>query len=147
MVGLTPTKRRIVYAEESGRCIYCGRPVSQMNYSVDHIIPRASGGDDSIDNLVCCCKTCNNKKDCRSLIDFIDDKSTKKKLKYYRRIDELRNANIISEEKAYRLLGQISIEPSYYKGQIRIGRLMIFGQLLFIKKGEGLLRKAATILK
>lgn len=134
MVGLTPTKRRIVYAEESGRCIYCGRPVSQMNYSVDHIIPRASGGDDSFDNLVCCCKTCNNKKDSRSLIDFINDKSAKKKLKYFRRIHELRNANIISEEKAYRLLGQISIEPSYSRVQIKIGRYMIIGRFLFIKR-------------
>lgn len=41
-------------------CNYCGGVATQ----VDHIIPRASGGDNSPDNLTAACASCNaSKKD------------------------------------------------------------------------------------
>lgn len=51
------------------RCVYCG---SEGNLSVDHMIPRASGGSDSSDNLMCCCKKCNSSKGDRNLIEWYE---------------------------------------------------------------------------
>ena len=39
-------------------CPYCGRPAD----TVDHVIPVALGGTDTLDNLVAACKRCNSRK-------------------------------------------------------------------------------------
>lgn len=41
------------------RCTWCARTVTRETCSIDHVIPRANGGDDSTDNLVLACRTCN----------------------------------------------------------------------------------------
>ena len=46
----------------SGACWYCGRAVGYANLTMDHVIPLARGGRSTKDNLVPCCKDCNNKK-------------------------------------------------------------------------------------
>lgn len=46
----------------SGTCYYCGQKVGYANLTMDHIIPLARGGRSTKDNLVPCCKECNNKK-------------------------------------------------------------------------------------
>ena len=46
----------------SGTCHYCGRKVGFKNLTMDHIIPLARGGRSTRDNLVPCCKECNNRK-------------------------------------------------------------------------------------
>jgi len=45
--------------ENGARCVYCG---SAENLSVDHLFPRIKGDADNIENLVCCCKSCNSSK-------------------------------------------------------------------------------------
>ena len=46
----------------SGTCYYCGEKVGFANLTMDHIIPLSRGGRSAKDNLVPCCKECNNKK-------------------------------------------------------------------------------------
>lgn len=43
-------------------CAYCGRKAD----TVDHIIPKSKGGDESDENLVACCKRCNMEKNNRT---------------------------------------------------------------------------------
>jgi hypothetical protein len=38
------------------QCVFCG---STKNLSTDHLVPRSRGGDDSADNLVLACQSCN----------------------------------------------------------------------------------------
>lgn len=45
--------------EESGKCAYCG---AEEGLQWEHIVPRARGGPDSIDNLVQACRACNLSK-------------------------------------------------------------------------------------
>lgn len=47
-------------------CAYCGTKLHKSNASIDHIIPRASGGLSTFDNTVASCIPCNNKKDNRT---------------------------------------------------------------------------------
>ncbi len=43
----------------SKACCYCG---GQEQLSVDHLIPRVSGGSDDPDNLILACRSCNSSK-------------------------------------------------------------------------------------
>ena len=52
--------RRRVMKRDGYQCGYCG---SKKNLTIDHIIPRSKGGDNSWKNLVTCCSKCNNLKD------------------------------------------------------------------------------------
>ncbi|WP_022882484.1 HNH endonuclease [Gryllotalpicola ginsengisoli] len=55
---LVPVSRRGVLRRDAHRCAYCGKPAS----TIDHVMPRSRGGEDSWENLVACCLRCNNVK-------------------------------------------------------------------------------------
>lgn len=52
--------RKNILRRDGFKCAYCGR--SDIPLTIDHIIPKARGGDDTWDNLVSACTICNNKK-------------------------------------------------------------------------------------
>lgn len=51
--------RASIYKRDDHECQYCG---SEKDLTLDHIIPRSKGGQDTWDNLVTCCSKCNLKK-------------------------------------------------------------------------------------
>ena len=57
--------RKNVLIRDNFTCCYCGSHRGPM--TVDHIIPKNRGGQDSWENLVCACDRCNNKKGDRKL--------------------------------------------------------------------------------
>ncbi len=54
--------RRNLFARDRNQCQYCGRSFSTSELSIDHVKPRAQGGGDSWENLVCACVKCNARK-------------------------------------------------------------------------------------
>jgi len=54
--------RRNLFARDRNQCQYCGRNFPTSELSIDHVVPRAQGGRDTWDNLVCACVRCNAKK-------------------------------------------------------------------------------------
>lgn len=58
--------RSFVFSRSNGECVYCGAKATE----VDHIIPRANRGTNSVYNLVASCRACNKKKSNLSLKDF-----------------------------------------------------------------------------
>lgn len=54
--------RRNVMLRDGHRCQYCGRTASERQLNIDHVLPRARGGQDSWDNLVTACQACNRRK-------------------------------------------------------------------------------------
>lgn len=52
--------RRNILRRDGYKCAYCGR--GDLPLTVDHIIPKARGGDDNWENLISACTNCNNKK-------------------------------------------------------------------------------------
>jgi 5-methylcytosine-specific restriction endonuclease McrA len=54
--------RRNLFARDRNRCQYCGRIFPTNDLSIDHVLPRAQGGGDSWENLVCACIKCNARK-------------------------------------------------------------------------------------
>lgn len=56
--------RRNILARDNHRCQYCNSP--GPNLTIDHVIARRRGGEDSWENLVTACVACNSKKGNRS---------------------------------------------------------------------------------
>ena len=56
--------RKNIIKRDGGRCQYCGRRSALM--TVDHVIPKNKGGQDTWENLVAACHECNNRKGQRS---------------------------------------------------------------------------------
>lgn len=52
--------RKNILRRDGYKCVYCGR--GDLPLTVDHVLPKARGGTDSWENLVCACTVCNNKK-------------------------------------------------------------------------------------
>jgi len=59
-----------VFMRDLYQCQYCGIKINQGNATIDHIIPRARGGEITWTNAVTSCKECNNKKGHKSLSEF-----------------------------------------------------------------------------
>lgn len=53
-----PSKNTI-YKRDNNTCQYCG---SKSKLTLDHVIPKSKGGEDTWDNLVVACSSCNIKK-------------------------------------------------------------------------------------
>jgi len=51
-----------VFKRDGFRCQYCGRTPPDVVLEVDHIIPKATGGQDTIHNYITACVDCNRGK-------------------------------------------------------------------------------------
>ena len=55
-------KRLRIYMRDKFRCQYCGEKKPAGELTLDHILPRSRGGDNSPVNIVTACLACNNRK-------------------------------------------------------------------------------------
>jgi len=56
-----------IFKRDGFACQYCGRTPPAAVLEVDHVIPRARGGEDYVDNLVTACVDCNRGKGAETL--------------------------------------------------------------------------------
>lgn len=54
----SPAQVAYIYKRDEGKCVYCGRPASE----VDHVVSWKDGGKSITANAVCTCHSCNMKK-------------------------------------------------------------------------------------
>lgn len=54
--------RKNILLRDHNTCQYCSRALSPAELTLDHVIPKSRGGNSNWDNLVACCKRCNNRK-------------------------------------------------------------------------------------
>jgi len=58
--------KQAVWNKTNGHCYYCRNPLKPWEtFSIDHVIPKAKGGTDELDNLVPSCRRCNSRKGAR----------------------------------------------------------------------------------
>jgi len=55
-----------ILKRDNHRCQYCG---SVTSLTIDHVIPKSHGGEDTWENLVTACVKCNNRKGDKTLED------------------------------------------------------------------------------
>ena len=51
-----------IFRRDRGICAYCGKAVSFVEASMDHVVPQHQHGPTTWDNLVNACRRCNEKK-------------------------------------------------------------------------------------
>jgi len=51
--------RNRIFKRDDHQCVYCG---SKRNLTIDHVVPKSKGGNNTWANLVTCCSPCNRKK-------------------------------------------------------------------------------------
>lgn len=59
------SKRKTLYIEQDGKCLYCNDPLKSWESAyacMDHIFPRSLGGSDRNENLALVCYRCNSLK-------------------------------------------------------------------------------------
>ena len=54
--------RKNILLRDHNTCQYCGQIFIPADLTLDHVLPRSRGGPSNWDNLVACCKRCNNRK-------------------------------------------------------------------------------------
>jgi len=54
--------RRNIYTRDNNLCQYCGRNFPSRELTLDHVVPRVQGGENTWSNLVCACVRCNARK-------------------------------------------------------------------------------------
>lgn len=54
--------RKNILLRDHNTCQYCGRVFAQSELTLDHVVPKSRGGSSNWDNLVACCRKCNNRK-------------------------------------------------------------------------------------
>ena len=60
-----PWSKKNICIRDNYTCGYCGK-YDKNNMTVDHVVPKASGGKNTFENCVAACKPCNNRKGDRS---------------------------------------------------------------------------------
>ena len=69
--------RNYLLEKHKRKCFYCGKIVS--DFEVEHMIPKARGGSNRIDNLTLSCHDCNEKKGTLTAEEFIQQTLSAKK--------------------------------------------------------------------
>ena len=59
--SMRATRNNIIWRDKN-TCQYCGYVGTSLELTLDHVLPKSRGGDNSWLNLVTCCKKCNQKK-------------------------------------------------------------------------------------
>lgn len=62
VMAVRPKDRFEVFKRDGFTCQYCGRNTPDVVLEVDHVIPRAEGGGDELENLATACWDCNRGK-------------------------------------------------------------------------------------
>lgn len=63
--------RVLVLERDNFRCKFCGATSEQERLEVDHILPEALGGTDSLNNLATLCQPCNRGKSKQYFGDYM----------------------------------------------------------------------------
>ena len=54
-------RRGEIWSLTGGHCLYCRRPLP-LDFHLDHLVPKAKGGEHKRNNIAPACGTCNRSK-------------------------------------------------------------------------------------
>lgn len=61
--GFTIEQRRLLWhSDDRKRCPHCRKPLTWLNFTIDHIKPHALGGKSTLSNAALMCRSCNSRK-------------------------------------------------------------------------------------
>jgi hypothetical protein len=69
--NISRVRRQAIYERDGNLCVYCDENNHRL-LTLDHVIPKCAGGLTTDENLVTCCKACNQDKADTTLSDFME---------------------------------------------------------------------------
>lgn len=106
-IGLRKKYHKAFVGSRKDPCPYCGNKAVNM----DHIIPKAKGGDDKMDNLVPTCYSCNNEKADSSILMALLNPRIRRKVKFTLATERNKRNKIVAvtdEEKWLREIADVA---------------------------------------
>jgi 5-methylcytosine-specific restriction endonuclease McrA len=67
----TLNSEQIAFVLSTGECIYCKTDLSYKDATIDHVISMRNGGENTYENIVCACGTCNRRKNDKPVLVFL----------------------------------------------------------------------------
>lgn len=67
-----------IYERDEYKCRYCGKQLTRFTATLDHIVPVVEGGENTYENLITSCLSCNSQKNRRPVGDFLADTNSAK---------------------------------------------------------------------
>lgn len=67
---LTKSERMKILKKTDGHCAYCGCRIVYNEMQIDHVVPIYNGGEDTENNMLPACRSCNHYKGTSSLGAF-----------------------------------------------------------------------------
>lgn len=92
--------REKVFQRDDYTCVYCGTR-DKKNCTLDHVVPRSKGGEDSFENCVTACQKCNSDKDDLTVKEWGREEPNPKRPHYLMLLNNL--GTIPEEWKTYLL--------------------------------------------
>lgn len=89
--------RAMIYKRDNHTCQYCG---ATKKLTIDHVIPKSRGGEDTWENLVVACSSCNTKKG-HTFLEQTGMKLSRKPRAPYNKMQFILNDTNIQEWKEY----------------------------------------------
>lgn len=81
-------KRLAIYLRDEFKCLACGKDLHGAHpraITLDHIRPRSKGGSNDRTNLFTCCRTCNSKRQSKTVRQAFGDEVYRRVEKHRRR--------------------------------------------------------------
>jgi 5-methylcytosine-specific restriction endonuclease McrA len=104
--GISSELRRAIYRRDGYKCVYCDSP---LKLQLDHVHPRFHGGENTYENLVTACQSCNGAKSAR----LLEGRNVKEKVKNYRAERLALQAGKGGKKKEKYVPDVFSREPAY----------------------------------
>jgi hypothetical protein len=67
---VTPEDLYMAFMESAAQCGYCQIGITPVDCSFDHVVPFVAGGENTPDNIVACCLSCQRQKASRMAHEF-----------------------------------------------------------------------------
>ena len=90
-------------------CCYCGKRFKDYSEkSIDHIVPRCRKNKATVlDNLIVCCKYCNNRKDSKDISVFINESMMLNIINYLNEMSRVNLRGLNYSNAIYRTLNNL----------------------------------------
>lgn len=62
--------RDFLLSRQKRKCYFCKNLLDETTCEIDHLTPISRGGDNSLENLACCCRACNRAKGAQTEKEF-----------------------------------------------------------------------------
>lgn len=82
-------EKQVLLMETNYKCVYCDDTVNIDNMEVEHILPISKSANNSMNNKVCSCRTCNHDKGNKTPYEFIGYDSERWEV-FIKQIDKLK---------------------------------------------------------